>query len=235
MGYTLALVPTLIKLSTIHSLMRAGEHFQRADIDKHKFKKVMATTWIILVLYLTIWTIFDIPSPKKNYYESRDGENTMVTVNEYTGCASRSDWWEIFSIAFEGMILVATTILTYFCRSAIEELNESRSLSFVVYSHFLFLIMRLLMFSLMSSEILTNALYIRIVSLLITSDTLVAVCVYFFPKFYMVVTTSKFFQKGLSWRNDIHLKHRGNRKTTSTSSNSRYRTINGIRMPEGKY
>ena len=237
-GYTLGLVPTLIKLSTINKLMRAGTRFQRADIDKIKFKRIMIIASILLVLYLTMWTIFDIPCPKNDYRLSKD--TNLVTV--YTGCASSSFWWEILALSYEAMLLIAITVLTFFSRGVIEELNESRSLSFMVYSHFLFLVMRVLLLLLMSSDMIPNALYVRIASLLISSDTLVALSVYFFPKFYTVFTASQYYRS----KRSIHMKSRKNqlnKKDSSTilssanvernESKSRYRQINGVRIPQG--
>ena len=205
----------------------------------------MIITIIILILYLSIWTIVDIPRPMKNYLLNKQTDEKTNLVTVYNGCASGSSWWQIASFSIEAMLLLAITLLAYICRGVIEELNESRSLSFMVYSHFLFSLMRLLLFILTQSDMIPRALYNRIESLLISLDTLVAIFVYFVPKFYLVLTTSQFYRS----KRNIHMKSRKNKlsksskKYSSTTSSiamveiheskSRYRQINGVRIPKG--
>ncbi len=235
------MVPTLIKLSTINALMKAGSTFQRPDIDKHYFKKVMITAILLLVTYLCLWTVIDIPRPIKEYRSSL--ESNVVT--EHIGCASKSNSWRIVSFSFEALLLLATTVLTYFCRGVIEELNESKSLSFMVYSHFLFMCMRLMIFFFTTSGMMPNALFNNIISILISLDTLAAVFIYFFPKFYDIITTAQYVRSEREV--GIHMKTNRSSVVRASSiefpsrasmsgnlSETRIRHIHGLRIPAGK-
>ena len=130
------MVPILVKLSAINKLTRAGLNLKRAEIHHSFSKKVLASTILILLIYLTLWTVIDRPRQEKDYLVN--GTNKITIISVHNGCASRSNLWEIGTLVFEAMLLVATTILTYQSRDVIDSLNESRYLAFMVYSHFLF-------------------------------------------------------------------------------------------------
>jgi hypothetical protein len=195
LGYTLAIVPILVKVSVINKLIRAGRRFQRAEIDHNFFMKIMSLTIVLLLLYLTIWTIFDGPSQRWDYTLTTADNNTLVSV--HNGCSSRQNIWETMAFVFEAMLLITATILTFESHDVIEELNESRFLAFMVYSHFLFLVMRSLIFTLTLSNMIPISLSMRLGSLLVSGDTLTAIVIYFGPKFLKVMTTPvTSYQKG---------------------------------------
>ena len=224
LGYTLAMVPILIKLSAINKLTRAGLNIKRAEIHHSFFKKVLASTILILLIYLTLWTVIDRPRQEKDYLVN--GTNKITIISVHNGCASRSNLWEIGTLVFEAMLLVAITILTYQSRDVIDSLNESRYLAFMVYSHFLFLVMRIMTFALMLSTMITHALASRIVSSLLSLDTLFAICVYFCPKFLVVIFAP---ESNLEPPRGGHMKSKPVRK----SDTFRIRRINGVNIPEG--
>ena len=157
---------------------------------------------------------------QEKQYSLVDGDS-VVSVNN--GCASRSNAWQIASFGYEAMLLLAATILTYQSRDVIEEINESSFLAFMVYSHFVFLVLRLLVFVLMLQVMIPMALALRIVSLLVSMDTLVAILIYFGPKFYRVVTRPDSERPSL----------RGIHMSTKSRSGST-RSIPGLNLPPGK-
>lgn len=123
LGYCLAMIPILIKLSAINKLNRAGYEFQRvANIDSGRFKRVMSITMTLLISYLVLWTIMDKAELEREYI-GRDVDGVKI-VYMYDSCSSRSNWWEIMAFAFEVLLLLATTILTYQSSDVIDELNE---------------------------------------------------------------------------------------------------------------
>ena len=116
------MIPSLIKLSAINKLNRAGQQFRRVDIDTKRFWKIMAIAITLLIGYLVLWTIVDRSEVEKEYY-SKD-VNGIKMVIFHNGCSSRSGLWQVMAYAFEALLLLATTILTYQSSDVIEELNE---------------------------------------------------------------------------------------------------------------
>ncbi len=184
----LGYVPTLIKLSTVNIIMKTpqGSLLQQVVPDQYKLKRINSMILLIVVTYLSLWTILDNPRPQKDYRLEK--ESTIVTIYEYTGCASAGRWWEAVAFSFEVILLIATIVLNFSYRGHLKELNEYWSLSILIYSHFFFLVMRILFLMLFYSRMIPNTLYLKITSLWIILDSLLASSVYFFPKFYMVIT-----------------------------------------------
>ena len=80
--------------------------------------------------------------------------------------------------------------------------------------------------ALMLSTMITHALASRIVSLLLSLDTLFAICVYFCPKFLVVIFAP---ESNLEPPRGGHMKSKPVRK----SDTFRIRRINGVNIPEG--
>ena len=116
------MVPILVKLSAINKLTRAGYQFRRADIDSKRFKKIMTIVITFLISYLILWTMIDRSKLEREFL-SKDVDGVRV-VSMHNGCSSGSNWWEIMAFAFEALLLLATTILTYQSSDVIDELNE---------------------------------------------------------------------------------------------------------------
>lgn len=92
----------------------------------------------MLVAYLTIWTVVDMPK-KTDDFKIIKGEVT-TSVAFYSGCTSFSLVWEVVSLGFEGFVLLSASVLAYQTREVIEKLDESYWLVFLVYSHSVLLI-----------------------------------------------------------------------------------------------
>ena len=224
LGYTISMVPILIKISAINKLTKAGLRFNHAEIDHSYFKKVLALTVSVLLLYLALWTLFDMFRQSFTYSHIIK-DNDVSLINIHNSCASTSNAWEILAFGFEAMLLAGATMLTYQSRDAIEELNESRFLAFMVYSHFMYLVMRLLIFVLMLSDMIPNALWMRLMSLLVSSDTLTAILIYIGPKFVKVRT----MLKSSNEPRGVHI----STGKLSKDGISAHRNIPGIKMPVG--
>ena len=219
----MAMVPILVKISAVNKLTRAGLRFQRAEIDHAFLRRVLAMTTLAVLIYLTLWTVFDTFRQETIYILGLNDDDNTNLVHAHNACESKSPVWQTAAFGFEAIILIAITILTYQSRDVIEELNESQLLAFMVYSHFLFLVMRLLVFMLMLSGLIPNALCRRIISLLVSSDTLAAIFIYFGPKFIKVIKNPDSSNESRG----IHIK-----PTLSRGESSR-RNIAGIKTPIG--
>ncbi len=188
--------------------------FRRVRINDHYFGNVLFLTVFIVLLFLVAWTITDPPVQDKDYrLETDDDDDEFFRL--HIGCASNSNAWEMAAFGLEFLVLACATVLTYQSREVIQELNESHWLAFMVYSLFLFMIMRLMVTALMFADIIPSALALKIISLLLSLDSLVALCIYFCPKFANAIK---------------------NNASTSGSSNdqSRHRSRNSISSIESR-
>lgn len=187
LGYTLALVPLLIKVSAVNKLTRSGMACRRVEIDPNRFKKILIATVSSDLVFLILWTSIDMPKQVPTYEMDIRGEDG--TVNVFIGCASDSVGWEVTAFVWEFFLLLSATVLTFQSREVIQELNESHSLAFMVYSHFIFVIARMAVYTMGEglSDMLPSAYTLKISSLLLSFDALCTTIIYFGPKFYKVM------------------------------------------------
>ena len=189
LGYTLALGPILIKISAINRISinttdGSINTDDRIQTNALHFRNIFSTAVFALVIFLSLWTVFDRPYQDLEYFMD-DEENGYVEV--HIGCVSRTNAWEIAALSWEGILLFAASILTYQSQHMLVELNESLWFAVTVYSHLLFLVMRLLLMMLMFSRIIPSDLAMKILSLLLSFDVLLSMGLYFGPKFYEVI------------------------------------------------
>lgn len=71
LGYTLAIVPILIKVSAINKLTKVGMGCKRVEIDPNRFKNILTVTVSILFFFLVLWTSIDIPRKTEQYAMSK--------------------------------------------------------------------------------------------------------------------------------------------------------------------
>ena len=185
LGYTLALVPILIKVSAINKLSRGGMGCRRVEIDPNRFKKILSVTISVLFLFLTIWTSLDMPRKIKQY---EMGKDNLSDINVYVGCESQRGEWKMAAYVWEFLLLLSATILTFQSRDVIQQLNESSSLAFMVYSHFVFVIARVLTTVMEMVVFLPSASVLKINSLLTSFDALFGMLIYFGPKFFHLMS-----------------------------------------------
>lgn len=141
LGYTLAIVPILIKVSVINKLAKVGMGCKRVEIDPNRFKNILTVTVSILFFFLVLWTSIDIPRKTEQYAMSKQN---IADFNVSIGCESRRVEWKIVAYGWEFLLLLSATIITFQSRDVIQQLNESHSLTLMVYSHFMFVIVSVL-------------------------------------------------------------------------------------------
>ena len=183
LGYSLEVVPILIKVSALSRLGREARQFRRAQIDPNRFKKYISISMFALVTYMIIWTAVDVPKRVDNL-DVIEGEVTIVAL--YAGCASKSPVWGIMALGWESLLQLSTTILTYQSREIIEQLNESNRLVFLVYIHSGFLMIRFMVHILLFSGTIRFSLSSKIISIILSVETIAAILVYFLPKFIAI-------------------------------------------------
>ena len=106
----------------------------------------------------------------------------------------------------------------------------SRPLAFMVYSHFLFLLMRLLLFMFMLLQMIPNAMFLKLLSLIVSLDTLLAIIIYFGPKFLKVLYPTINTSRGIHMRSTSI--RRGSSVEFGLGSSLRFRNIPGVRIPD---
>ncbi|KAL3931689.1 MAG: hypothetical protein SGBAC_011192, partial [Bacillariaceae sp.] len=132
LGYTLKLVPLIVKVTALNHLMKASQQMRRVNINPSQLYPSVMMLASLLGMYLIIWTIIDPAKPT----EIRQLEADSITVTSHTACRSESQYWETVYYIWEGMLALWASVLAFQTRTAQAEFNESKSLGMMSYSHF---------------------------------------------------------------------------------------------------
>lgn len=191
-GYCMALIPILVKMSAINKIRRNSRSCRRVKIDKNLFKKIITGALGIVVIFIIVWTVVDPPSRVETYLliedDDKDIQNTTVEV--YESCSSKSSTWNIIALVVEFLILLSSTVLAFQSRDVMQFVADSHLIGVLVYSHTLFLIASIV-------NVMTNSgakgssLAQKITSVIVSIETIVAICVYFVTKFFIIYRESE--------------------------------------------
>lgn len=179
-GYTLLLVPLIVKVAAMNKVMRAARKFRRVVLDRTQLFGAVAAIEALVVMYLTLWTIFDAPR-KQAQYELTDSQTDVGEYVVYVGyyCASNSRGWMIGSVSWNFLLIVCATIFAFATRTFESQFRETQTLAFMIYSHFIFAVMRFLVV-LWDSD---RADLRLVQSVVYGVDIAATVVIYFIPKF----------------------------------------------------
>lgn len=184
-GYTLELVPLLVKVSAINKVMLAASQMRRAVVKRENLLGGVALIVAFVMVFLSVWTALDAPKrmPEYDLTDTLVGNNeTLVLIDYY--CSSGSSAWKFFSVGWTALLLLWASVLAFQSRNVRQEFNESQTLGMMTYSHFVFVMLQLITFFLSSTNV-SQATLSRSRSLIYSLDTLAGICIYFVPKFLM--------------------------------------------------
>lgn len=181
-GYTLGLVPLLVKVAAINKLMQGAARCKRVRISKRKLFGVVAMSLLFVSVFLAIWTAVDPPMRVEEQYLASEGSHIVRTR---IGCSSSSDVWAILAVGWELVLVLCASVLAFQSRKIQQEFNESQTLGNMAYLHFLFLAARITVYF-MPVEVIEPNVQEGTISYLLSIDTLVSLLIYFGPKFYAI-------------------------------------------------
>ena len=182
LGYTLELVPLIVKVAAIQKIISATRQMKRVKLGrKHLFGVVFGLTFLVVV-FLVIWTALDAPHKQSNYALSdmtTGQRETVVLMTHF--CLSDSDIWQYLSALWHSLLLLTATVLAFQIRKLQTDFNETHTLALMIYSHFVFVCLRMITFSLEAGG--NEADIARYRSLIYSSDVITTIVVYFCTKF----------------------------------------------------
>lgn len=222
LGYTLQFVPLLIKIAAINRISHQSMSFQRVDFKLKNLKLAVFYLILLVLLFLSIWTYID-PNTSVVNEILKDREQGIVSSS--VRCASASRIWRVITFVWEAVLLLCILVLALQSQSMIAELDESQALTLMVYTHFLFLVLRLIVgwMGLLGS-IMAN-IEGGITSLLLSLDTILCVLIYFGNKFFAIRMSDR--RKNRSSGNSLSLNSDRNGRVIMSAKGSRISGLNG--------
>jgi len=179
LGFTIQLVPIMIKTAALNRLISSSKKHQRININRRSLLRKVTMWMTLVVLALVAWTVTDPPKVTAFKSLNRDDPSEVIVDRE---CKSIQLAWEIVQSAMELVLLFICAILAFQSRNAISVVNESRVLAQVVYSHFLFVILRVLVTAFDLADLWSGDIIPILASCNHSCDTMFAMCIYVVPK-----------------------------------------------------
>lgn len=182
-GYTLELVPLIVKVAAINSMMASGRRMRRVTLERKHLHGAVAIISLFIIFFLILWTIFDAPHKEVDYSlteSTTEGGDKVVAMSHYCEDGG-SDGWKFAAVAWNAGLLLCASVLAFQTRNIIKTFNESQTLAILIYSHFVFVILRFTTYFLGDNVDGATLNYVR--SLLFSLDTMVTIVIYFVPKF----------------------------------------------------
>ncbi|CAB9512538.1 Gamma-aminobutyric acid (GABA) B receptor [Seminavis robusta] len=203
LGYTLELVPLIVKVGAIHRLMAASRRMRRIKLKRWHLIRTVVLVVLAVVVYLLCHTVLDPPMRQKeillpgttttinaaneNGDNEQDGYEPLVfhdlEINYY--CAPNERFWAMVQMGWQVFLLFMAVALAVQTRHVVSEFNESRRLGIMCYSHFLFLVLRIIVLSLESTVALSRLQ--AFASLALSGDTFATLVIYFAPMLHSAV------------------------------------------------
>ena len=183
LGYTLEIVPLIVKVGAVQRLLHAARQARRVVLDMRALYAAVAGITSLMIVFLLLWSILDTPRSEALYTLSSDqtenGE-TIVWVRDF--CTSDKNIWRYVAALWHALLLVAACVLAFSTRKIKTDFNENQALTLMVYSHVIFVLLRALTYTLDFGEGgETDAVLYR--SLIFSADSLVTILIYFVSKF----------------------------------------------------
>jgi hypothetical protein len=185
-GNTLELVPLIVKVAAIYRLVTAAQRMRRIVLKRQYLFTVVFLLASVVVLICILWTTLDPPGIETELLltDNVTEEGETIVTSQYF-CSSKSDLWRHICLTWYCILLLSASVFTFQTRKLRHDVNESQTLAILIYSHFFFVLLRLLTTFLEKSSLeRADADLYR--SLIFSCDTISVVVIYFVPKFFFV-------------------------------------------------
>ena len=179
-GITIELVPVLVKTSAINHLVQSSKKSQRVNISRRSLLAKVFFCVLLVAGFMTAWTLIDTPYGKVTERLDKDDPTMVVTDLR---CGSDYYYWKVAAYAWEVLLLVLAAVLAFQSRGVLKEFNESNSLGIMVYSHFIFMLIRGIFQIFFYGDQVNFATVTALLSFNYSLDALIAMLIYIFPKF----------------------------------------------------
>ena len=182
LGYTLEIVPLIVKVAAINRIMMAASRMKRVVLKHSTLFGIVVLLTSVAAIYLLLWTLIDTPHQSTEFSLTdtvTDEGETIVVATNY--CSSDSALWKYVSTGCRSVLLICATVLAFQTRKIQHDVNESQVLAILIYSHFVFVVLQIIIFTL--EGLLDVSDLSRYQSLVYSCDAIAACCIYFLLKF----------------------------------------------------
>ena len=128
-GYTLELLPLVVKAAAINKMMSAARSMRRVSLNRNNLYKVVAGIVLLMAVFLATWTGVDPPQKTAEYELTDQTTESMEQVVGVTYFCSggNSNGWQYAAVGARLVLLICASVLAFQTRNVISTFNESRT------------------------------------------------------------------------------------------------------------
>ena len=185
LGYTLTLIPRLVKIAAINTMMNQANKMRQVTVTKKKLYGTVAIIVAFVVSYLIVWTAVDpmLETISRQKVKADEEDSSVLICKLCTSSTSTYNFWTCISLGALFLVLFGAAILAFQSRNVLQDFNESTSLALSAYSHFIIATIRVAGVVVASTTIQPPDRIIFANSFLFSADVLLSLGLYFGPKF----------------------------------------------------
>ena len=186
----LELAPISVKVQAMNTVQSCSNlSFRRIWIDSKKLKKQIILFIVPGLVYLIVWTALDMPKQTESLTLDHSGNANIVNLDR--NCSSASVIWNIISYVWQFLLLLSSSVLSFFSRDVEDQNKEIKFIGLLVYSHLMFLIFRIIVWRLSLNGSIRGTTGSSIESISLSLDVIIGVVIYFGSKFYAIMVENK--------------------------------------------
>jgi hypothetical protein len=198
LGYSVELVPVLVKTAAINHVVHSSiKSQQRVTMSPRRLIGKVIVALALVLSFLICWTVIDPPTRLETLVMS---EKDPEIVEVFLRCGSDKKVWRLTAAAWLALLLFIAAILAFQSRNTTQHFNESKSLGKMVYSHFLFMVMRNITLIFQLSDTLPSGVTATLLSFNYSLDALIAMSIYLLPKFLEARKSPNIYRPGTGSR-----------------------------------
>lgn len=183
-GFSVSVVPSYMRIQSIHHLLQMGKKMQRVHLSNHKLLGAVAVTLCAMSGFLIAWTILDAPQQQVQYHLTENmNAHQKVIVNSVEYCSSGSNVWTAISFVWQGFLLSVCAMIAFISMAVREDINDTRSLAAMFSSMLCFFLFRVVLWALRGA--VNASKLMGYTSVLYTIDCIIAIVIYVIPKFFV--------------------------------------------------
>ncbi len=188
LGYTIEMVPIIIKIGTINTLVRVARQLQTFDLKKIHLDHYLLGAILFIFIYLMVATLLD-PIKVKTVAMGSPYTGDMMNIHVCGICSRNNVSWVLVEFGLQATLLIIAIVLVFQSRDVFSKFNEGQGLTLMVFSHSVFLIMRIIVERLYSTSP-DRCTDLSVESILKSLDITLATAFYFGPKFISIWSIS---------------------------------------------
>jgi len=189
LGFTFGLVPLIIKAAALNSMMVSAQRMRRVTLSRHRLHGAVVFIGLGIATYLAVWTAVDPPREVAEYALSSEASgieddmmHSRVVHKVYYCSGGESNAWAFSGLGWNTFLLLCASVLAFQTRNIKHDFNESRTLAFLIYSHSVFVVLRICTYLL--SEHFEGSTLRQMRGILYAVDQVAVCIIYFLPKVF---------------------------------------------------